>query len=93
MHTLEIDLKVYSEKAIKSTIYKFVDLFSADLNKSGDTLIVSILPKSFDDFDFEKVKREFLDELNDQDLREVIAAETEDFRNVIVAKAFANADI
>ena len=92
-YLIKIDLSVYDAETLKKTIYKFADKFSADLNKNGSSLTVGLIPKNKEAFDFNDIKAQFLDELLDQDLRKIIASETEDIRNVIVAKAFANADI
>ena len=60
------------------------------------------LQKQIDDLDsrlnahidfIEKVTDDFIKEVHDQDLREIIKNETEDIRNLILAKAFSKLDI
>lgn len=92
-YSISIDLNIYNVEAVKRAIYKFADKFSADLKRDADSLTISLIPKDQNSFDFENIRAQLLDEILDQDLRATIANETEDIRNVIVAKAFANVDI
>jgi His-Xaa-Ser system protein HxsD len=90
---LLVDLNIYGVETVKRVLYKFSDQFAPELSQQENLLSIYLIPKDNDKFNFEDIKKQLLDEFLDQDLRTRIALETENIRNVIIAKAFANADI
>ncbi|HAT2040430.1 TPA: His-Xaa-Ser system protein HxsD [Legionella pneumophila] len=86
-----LSTSTYSLNAIKKVCYQFSSSFSVKLEKI-DEENVRILFKFSEPQQREKVElmiSNFLQALLDQDLREIIANETEGVRNLILAHAFS----
>jgi His-Xaa-Ser system protein HxsD len=90
-HCLNLSTAIYGLDAIKKTAYRFADKTSVII-QPGDGSTVSVV------FNFvgkhaahdpEKIIADFCNELLDQDLREIIKAETMPVRNLILAHAFS----
>jgi His-Xaa-Ser system protein HxsD len=82
---------VYSIGAIKKAAYRFTDRCSFDFQPAEGNTTLAILSFSPDVTADEKaaLQREFRNEVLDQDLREVIGAETAGVRNAVLAYAFS----
>ena len=98
----EFDLNVFDIDIVKKASYKFTDKVSFDFKKNEKSLSCKLslielekLSKdgSINDIDIHKILLEFKNEVIDQDLRKQIYKETENVRNLILAKAFSNTDI
>lgn len=86
-----LSTSAYSLNAIKKVCYQFSSRFSVKLEKI-DEENVRILFKFGEPQQREKVElmiSNFLQALLDQDLREIVANETEGVRNLILAHAFS----
>ncbi|HAU0708817.1 TPA: His-Xaa-Ser system protein HxsD [Legionella pneumophila] len=86
-----LSTSTYSLNAIKKVCYQFSSSFSVKLEKI-DEKNVKILFKFSEPQQREKVElmiSNFLQALLDQDLREIVANETEGVRNLILAHAFS----
>ncbi|HAT9492384.1 TPA: His-Xaa-Ser system protein HxsD [Legionella pneumophila subsp. pneumophila] len=86
-----LSTSTYSLNAIKKVCYQFSSSFSVKLEKI-DEENVKILFKFSEPQQREKVElmiSNFLQALLDQDLREIVANETEGVRNLILAHAFS----
>lgn len=86
--------RIYTPSSIKTALYKFAADFSANVqHEEPDVLNVLIQFESEDLKVQEKLIRALCNEVNDQDLRERIAAETEATRNLILAQAFSKTSL
>jgi len=92
--TLEIDTAIYSLEAIFRVCYAFTDRCYLFLKPgTTDTSVVVRITEKKPDFDLETVAGEFSNALIDERVRRDIATETMSIRELIVAQAFAEADI
>jgi His-Xaa-Ser system protein HxsD len=87
---IELDTALYRSSAIKKAAYKFGDRCHVLIEPvdGGTRVKVSLRPKRLLDSP-QYLLGEFQNEVLDQELREVVAAETEGVRNVIIAAAFS----
>ncbi len=92
---LFFSLNVYSLETIKKAAYKFTDKASFDfITDKKDTIEVRInaivdLPS----IELDRLAKQFNNEVLDQDLRGIIASQTEATRNLILAQAFSRTDL
>lgn len=92
--TLEVDTAIYSLEALFRVCYSFTDrcyLFLEPATK--DTSVVVRITSKRPDFDLDTVAGEFSNALIDERIRRDIATETMSIRELIIAQAFAEADI
>lgn len=90
-----VDLSLYSLDSIKKACYKFTAKCSISLEKySLDKLrvIFSFQPDTPNDLK-DRIINDFNNELLDQNLREIVAKETEPVRNLILAHAFSRTSL
>jgi len=92
---LVLDLRSYRLSAVKKTAYRFADRFTAVLGSpENDRLSLSLRFKAnVAESAAREVTRQFFQELLDQELRELVAAETNAIRTLILAHAFSNVDL
>lgn len=91
--TLEFDSAVYRLEAIKKAAYRFGGRCVAQIEVPAPGCVrVSLEPKGSDD-DVGMLVGEFRNEVLDQELREVVAKETEAIRNLIVLQAFSRTSL
>ncbi|MDZ8135778.1 MAG: His-Xaa-Ser system protein HxsD [Nostoc sp. DedQUE04] len=92
---LFINLELYSLNAVKKTAYKFASQCSILLEGKDEQklcILFTFLEPTVSD-KIQQVVADFCDELIDQDLREIIAKETEAARNLILAQAFSKTSL
>jgi His-Xaa-Ser system protein HxsD len=92
--TVEVDTAIYSLEALFRVCYAFTDrcyLFLEPATK--DTSVVVRITGKKPDFDLDTVVGEFSNALIDERVRRDISTETMSIRELIVAQAFAEADI
>lgn len=93
--TVSLDLRIYSLNAIKKAAYKFTDKYSVLIelidNDSKVQVLIKSTSKKLDEL--EHVAQLFCNEVIDQDLREVVAKETEGVKNLIIAQAFSKTSL
>lgn len=92
--TLEVDTAIYSLEVLFRVCYAFTDrcyLFLEPATK--DTSVVVRITDKKPDLDLDTVAGEFSNALIDERVRRDIATETMSIRELIVAQAFAEADI
>ncbi len=88
--TVAFSAQVYSVETIKKAAYRLSDLMSVDIRPSGDEIVCVIhFPPSQSEEDCQRGAAAFRSEVLDQDLRSVIAKETEAVRNAVLAYAFS----
>ena len=84
------DPDAFSMEAIKRASYKFASEFTISIRQDSKILCkLEFEKKLFDDTQRAQIIRRFKTEVLDQDLREKIARETEQVRNLILAHAFS----
>jgi His-Xaa-Ser system protein HxsD len=85
---IKVDLSIYKQEVITSTVYKFIDRCYISQSKEGDTVLVSFQVKSEQEVDFDLLEKEFDTELIDQQVRYDTEQKFRRIRNLIVEKAF-----
>ena len=91
--TIRIDLTVYRLNAVKKAAYKFGDRCSIEICSTDEhDVIVTLRPKKLLE-SLQQLRGEFMNEVLDQELREVVATETEAVRNLILAQAFSQTSL
>jgi His-Xaa-Ser system protein HxsD len=87
---IHLDPGVYRLTAIKKAAYKFGDRCHVEIEsgQAGGPVRVSLTPKRVPG-DLPTLCGEFRNEVLDQELREVVAEETQAVRNVLLAQAFS----
>jgi His-Xaa-Ser system protein HxsD len=90
---LTFDTSVYRLNAVKKAAYRFGDrcYVQVEVLPTGQTR-VTLKPKRRLE-NTEQLAGEFQNEVLDQELREVVAAETETVRNLILAHAFSETSL
>jgi His-Xaa-Ser system protein HxsD len=89
---LSIDPSVYRISAVQKAAYKYSGYFHVLINQSETEIEVRLQPKEGCTSP-EIAARDFANEILDQELREVVAAETEAVRNLILAQAFSKTSL
>jgi His-Xaa-Ser system protein HxsD len=91
----EINVGLYSLGAVKKAAYKFTSECAVLLEQGQDTLLTVVLNFVGDQTGERKLQiaAALCNEILDQDLREIIAKETESTRNLILAHAFSKTSL
>jgi His-Xaa-Ser system protein HxsD len=90
METVKFSKAVYGLQAIKKSAYKFIDKISVNIRDEDENYLVDLIfTKEFSSEAKIFLLNEFNKEVLDQDLRESIKAETEAYRNLILAHVFS----
>jgi His-Xaa-Ser system protein HxsD len=80
----------YDVEAIKRAAYRFSDRISVEIAETADNQVCTLRALNGDTaLNLEALAGEFRNEVLDQDLRIKIAAETADYRNLILSLAFS----
>jgi His-Xaa-Ser system protein HxsD len=93
--TICVDSRVFRLSAVKKAAYRLGDRFYAGIQvdpEPENTIRVTLTAKT-DRVSLETIEGEFRNELLDQDLREMIAEETEGVRNLLLAQAFSGVSL
>jgi His-Xaa-Ser system protein HxsD len=89
---LRVDRQVYSDEAIFRTCYIFTDRCYLFLDRDGSDHISIRFRRRQANGDLRRVVDEFGNELINQRLRIDLARDTRDIRQLIVSRAFADAE-
>lgn len=89
--SIRIDLSVYRLSAVKKAAYRFSGSATANLAVDGGHAVVSLTPTSSSSPP--DLAQAFLRELLDQELRELVAEETAQVRNLILAQVFSRTNL
>jgi His-Xaa-Ser system protein HxsD len=91
----EVDLRAYDLSAVKKAAYRMADRVTVILSDVGsDRVSLAFQFKSdISEIHAREIVRLFFQELLDQDLRAIVARETEPFRALILAQAFSKTDL
>lgn len=87
---VEIDADIYSKEVITKVAYWLSSSFTIMQNIDGKDLMLSLESQNVVNWD--EVKKRLSQMLADYQMREVIAAETKDIKNILYIKAFANVE-
>jgi len=93
---LSFDPLVYKLVAIKKAAYKFSDRCSTDIAMSDTEKQIEVnmvFRKALTQEENTLFREQFMNEVLDQDLREIIFQETEAVRNLILAQAFSKTSL
>ena len=93
--TLKIDTSVYSLSSVFRSCYKFTDRCYIFLARSeeNENIVSARLTNKDQSVNLEDLSGEFYNELLDNQLREVLAAESGQIRDLIVAQAFSEGNL
>jgi His-Xaa-Ser system protein HxsD len=88
---LAIPSQLYSIETIKKAAYRFSDVLSVDINPRLTEIqcILHFLSNPKEEEQIDRIVAAFKNEILDQDLRGIIARETEGTRNAILAFALS----
>jgi len=82
VETVPFDLSAFSIESLKKAAYRFIDRFAFDVNTDGKKAVCRLIfPPKTSDATVQRVVSDFRKEVLDQDLRQLIAAETAPIRN------------
>lgn len=85
----EVDTTIYRLDALKKAAYRLSGRMWAELAPLGDSRVSVKLRAKGPNSLSETAQEEFCQEALDQELREIIAAETAPIRNLLLAQAFS----
>ncbi len=83
------DLRIYSLASIKKAVYRFTSDYVANISKSSEWEAVVTLEPKHPGKAVRIDAKSLPNEVVDQDLRELVAAETLQVRNILLAQAFS----
>lgn len=86
---ISVDLQAYSLNAVKATAYRLGNIARIELTRENPKCEMSVTLPADGGVDKDAFLDRFWQELQDQDLREIIARETEAVRNLIMAAALS----
>jgi His-Xaa-Ser system protein HxsD len=86
-----VDTTLYSSDALFRACYKFTDRGYLFLRRAGADAVAVAFRKRTPEADLGRMVGEFANELIDQRLRALVAEQTRNVRELIVAQAFAEA--
>lgn len=86
----KIDLDIYSKEVVAKVVYWLSRDFTIMQSVNGKYLTLSFETQNVVILD--KVKQRLSQLLTDYQMREIIAAETKDIKNILYIKAFANVE-
>lgn len=87
---VRIDSGIYSKEVVVKVLYWLSRDFTVMESKDGKDLVLSLESQNAAVWD--DVKKRLSQLLTDYQMREVIAAETKDIRNILFIKAFSNVE-
>ena len=83
------DLRIYSLSSIKKAVYRFTSDYVANISKSSEWEAVVTLEPKLPGKAVRIDAKTLPNEVVDQDLRELVAKETIQVRNILLAQAFS----
>jgi His-Xaa-Ser system protein HxsD len=89
---VELDTNIYRLTAIKKATYKFGDRYHTRIVKTSANKVKVVFKSKNEKAkveDANTLSGEFCNEVLDQELREIVAKETEAVRNLLLAQAFS----
>lgn len=89
---MRVDRRVYPDEALFRACYVFTDRCYLFLERDGADYIVVRFRRRHDTLDLQRIVGEFGNDLINQCLRVTLSRETREIRQLIVQRAFADAD-
>lgn len=91
---IEFDRSIYSVEILQRAALKFTDVCSFDFRLAEAKITVTIAPLN-DSYELHAgaLEGKYRNEVLDQHLRAIVAKETENERNLILAHAFSNSKL
>lgn len=89
--SIRVDLAVYRLSAVKKATYRFSASATANIAVDGGHAVVSLTPAPVSTTT--DLEQAFLREVLDQELRELVAEETAQVRNLILAQVFSRTNL
>ncbi len=92
---VDIDDSIYSDSVISKVCYWLSGnhiVYRENLSDSVHRLTIEPKTEIMDNFHFDNLKHRISQSLADHKMREMILVETNDIRNILYVKAFANND-
>lgn len=91
---MEVDLCVYGLPALLKVADKFTDRCFVHLQKRGEHIVeVRFRSKDHPLVSLDSIAGEFVNEILDQTLREIVSRESEPVRNLVLAHALSRVDL
>lgn len=89
--TLVFSALVYDIAAVKKAAYRFSDVLSVEITPRSDEIecVLHFVPHLKEEGQQDQIVAAFRNEVLDQDLRSIVAKETEAIRNAILAHALS----
>ena len=87
---VSVDLSVYSCSAVLKAAHKVTRLCYVHVQRASDSSLAIVIRPKLKDLSLEDACGEYLNELLDQRLREIVAEQSEPLRNLIVAHALSD---
>lgn len=91
--TFNLDTAVYRLTAIKKAAYRFSGRCAVQIRLIDQQTAEVQLEAATASVDLQNVRRDFLREVTDQELREVVLEETVGVRNLLLAQAFSSTSL
>lgn len=91
--TVSFCAQVYSLDVVKKAAYRMLGHCAVDISAEGEWIHCALLCDPSDQENTEKLKAQLTKEVLDQDLRRIVAAETEPLRNAILGFAFSRTSL
>lgn len=92
-YSFEIDGRAFRLSAIKKAAYRFGDRCFVTIETLDEKRVVITFQPKRANFSIDVLEGEFRNEVLDQDLREIVAEETEGIRNLLLAQAFSKTSL
>ncbi len=89
---IPVDTRIYTENAVLKSAHRFTSRYFVRLESSEGHIVVHLCPKLKGD-DLEHGVGEFLNDLLEQRLRDIVAAETSGIRDLIMAHALSRTNL
>lgn len=92
--TLSFSKQIYSDIAAQKAAYKFTDRVSLCVSETDTHWVITLNPLSKNsEVNLDELAGHIQNEMLDQNLRQIVAAETADVRKLILAYAFSRSGL
>lgn len=89
------DKSLYSKDAVFKCLYWYGANYYTSVSLEGDSYKISLVPKeesAFSENDIQNILHKLENDLVDFNLRDIVTKETQNIRDLLVAKAFSNGE-
>lgn len=85
---MKFSKEIYTKEVVLKAAYAFTDCSYVHLDAEAENYIVSLIPR--EDLDIDLLYKKFENELVAQETRRIIAGQTKNIREIIVARALSS---